>query len=53
MSDLQFDSDSSGLLSKNFSAENNLNNGGEFDKQLDTIITKKVNLLNIYLLFIF
>ncbi|HMN47562.1 MAG TPA: hypothetical protein PKD67_00335 [Ignavibacteriaceae bacterium] len=45
MSDLQFDSDSSGLLSKNFSAENNLNNGGEFDKQLDTIITKKGKLI--------
>lgn len=52
MSDLQFDSDRSGLLSKNFMLENNPTNVGEFEEQLNIIITKKSRLIK-YLSFVY
>jgi hypothetical protein len=45
MSDLQFDSESSGLLSKNFTMESNPNNVGEFDEQLNIRVTKEGRLI--------
>lgn len=52
MSDLQFNSDRSGLLSKNFMLENNPTNVGEFEEQLNIIITKKSRLIK-YLSFVY